>query len=76
MASVQRSYRSGRTSVDIATTSAGGRAMASIRSRIHPKYKTKCRGADWAERDRSLVLRDDITFWLSPDAIAEWDATP
>ena len=50
--------------------------MASIRSRIHPKYKTKCRGADWAERDRSLVLRDDITFWLSPDAIAEWDATP
>ncbi len=41
-------------------------------SRVHPKYKTKYRVANWASYDRALVLRGDITVWLSPEAIAAW----
>jgi hypothetical protein len=39
-----------------------------MESRVHPKYKTKCRVNNWAEYDRSLVQRGDITLWISKEA--------
>jgi IS5 family transposase len=44
-----------------------------MKSRVHPKYKTKYRVGNWAEYDRALVQRGDITIWLSPEAIATWE---
>jgi IS5 family transposase len=43
-----------------------------MRSRVHPKYKTKYHVTNWASYDRALVRRGDITLWLSPEAIAAW----
>ena len=48
--------------------------MPSKRSRIHPKYKTKYRVGNWPEYDRSLVQRGNLTLWLSPAAISDWNA--
>ena len=44
-----------------------------MKSRVHPKYKTKYRVKNWASSDRTLVRRGDITIWLSPAAIAAWE---
>ena len=44
-----------------------------MNSRVHPKYKTKYRVNNWATYDRALVERGDITIWLSPGAIADWE---
>ena len=41
---------------------------------MHPKYKTTYRVGNWAEYDRALVRRGDVTLWLAPDAIARWEA--
>jgi hypothetical protein len=46
--------------------------MSSKRSRVHPKYKTKCRVTNWPEYDRGLVRRGDLTLWISPEAITTW----
>ncbi len=43
-----------------------------MKSRVHPKYKTKYRVTNWAEYDRALVRRGDITLWISEDAIEGW----
>jgi len=43
-----------------------------MNSRVHPKYKTKYRVADWPEYDRGLVQRGNVTIWLSPEAVAGW----
>ena len=43
-----------------------------MKSRVHPKYKTKYRVNNWAEYDRALVQRGDITLWISEDAIVSW----
>jgi len=43
-----------------------------MNSRVHPKYKTKYGVANWAEYDRALVRRGDITLWISDDAISSW----
>lgn len=43
-----------------------------MKSRVHPKYKTKYRVKNWAAYDSALVRRGDITIWLSPEAIAAW----
>ncbi len=43
-----------------------------MKSRVHPKYKTKYRVKNWASYDRALVRRGDVTVWLSPEAIATW----
>ena len=43
-----------------------------MRSRVHPKYKTKYRVGNWPAYDRALVERGDITLWLSHDAIESW----
>ena len=45
-----------------------------MKSRVHPKYKTKYRMANWPEYDRALVQRGDVTLWLTPDAISTWAA--
>ncbi len=47
-----------------------------MNSRVHPKYKTKYRVANWSEYERGLIQRGDVTVWLSPDAIASWKAAP
>ena len=43
-----------------------------MRSRVHPKYKTKYHVRNWASYEQALVQRGDVTVWLSPDAIAAW----
>jgi IS5 family transposase len=47
-----------------------------MKSRVHPKYKTKYRVSNWADYDRALVRRGDITLWISQDAIASWKPAP
>ena len=47
-----------------------------MNSRIHPKYKTKYRASNWAEYDRALVRRGDITLWISEKALAAWKPKP
>ena len=37
-------------------------------------YPTTYRVGNWAEYDRALVRRGDVTLWLTPDAIATWAA--
>ena len=44
-----------------------------MKSRVHPKYKTKYHVGNWPAYDRALVKRGDITVWLAPDAIATWE---
>jgi len=48
----------------------------SMKSRVHPKYKTKYRVSNWADYDRALVQRGGITPWISRDAIASWKPAP
>ena len=45
-----------------------------MKSRVHPKYKTKYHVGNWPAYERALVQRGDITVWLAPDAIATWEA--
>jgi len=47
-----------------------------MKSRVHPKYKTKYHISNWAEYDRALVRRGDITLWISEDAIESWKPAP
>ena len=41
---------------------------------MHPRYKTKYRVGNWLAYDRALVQRGDVTLWLTPEAIATWEA--
>ena len=43
-----------------------------MKSRVHPKYKTKYRVRNWASCERALIGRGNITIWLSRAAIAAW----
>ncbi len=47
-----------------------------MKSRVHPKYKTKYRVGNWADYDQALVQRGDITLWISADASDTWSPTP
>ena len=47
-----------------------------MKSRVHPKYKTKYRVRNWATYERALVQRGDVTLWLSAAAIAAWRPAP
>jgi hypothetical protein len=38
----------------------------------HPKYKTAYRVRNWAEYEKALRDRGDITLWISQDAIDAW----
>jgi hypothetical protein len=48
----------------------------SMKSRVHPKYKTKYRVGNWRAYERSLVRRGDVTLWLSADATDAWRPSP
>lgn len=50
--------------------------MSSKRSRVHPPYKTKYRVTNGASYDKALVDRGSLRLWISPDAIAHWNARP
>jgi hypothetical protein len=43
-----------------------------MKSRVHPKYKTKYHVGNWAQYDRVLVQRGDVTVWVSADAMDAW----
>ena len=45
-----------------------------MKSRVHPKYTTKYCVGNWPAYDRALVQRGDVTLWLTPEAIAKWEA--
>jgi len=47
-----------------------------MRSRVHPKYKTKYRVSNWSKYDRALVQRGDVTLWISENAVASWRPAP
>lgn len=49
--------------------------MGTKKSKVHPKFKTKYRVRNWAEYDRALVRRGDLTIWLSEDALDSWTPT-
>jgi hypothetical protein len=44
------------------------------RAHRHPKYKTAYHVKNWAEYDKALRDRGDITLWISQDAIDAWTA--
>ena len=43
-----------------------------MKSKVHPKFKTKYRVGNWSDYDQSLVKRGDITLWISSEAINSW----
>ena len=45
-----------------------------MKSKVHPKCKTKYHVGNWPAYDRALVRRGDVTLWLAPEAIATWEA--
>ena len=47
-----------------------------MKSRVHPKYKTKYRVGNWAEYDRALAQRGEITLWISTEAMDAWRPAP
>ena len=47
-----------------------------MKSRVHPKYKTKYRVGNWRAYERALVQRGDVTLWLSADAREGWRPSP
>ena len=55
-----------------AGTGAGTRLLG-MKSKVHPRYKTKYWVANWSSYDRALVRRGDVTLWLAPEAIAAWE---
>jgi IS5 family transposase len=50
--------------------------LSTKRSRVHPPYKTKYRVTNWPSYNQALVDRGDLRLWISPDAIANWNAKP
>ena len=47
-----------------------------MRSKVHPKYKTKYRVGNWSAYEQALVQRGDVTLWLSADATDVWRPSP
>ena len=43
-----------------------------MRSKVHPKYRTEYRAGNRSDHDRALVLRGEITVWISDSAIRSW----
>jgi hypothetical protein len=50
--------------------------MPTKRSRVHPSYKTKYRVTNWASYNKALIGRGNLRLWISPDAVANWNAKP
>ena len=40
-----------------------------VKSKVHPKYKTKYHVGNWPEYEQALVRRGDVTLWLSAEAM-------
>ena len=47
-----------------------------MKSRVHPKYKTKYRVGNWRTYERALVQRGDVTLWLSAETRDAWRPSP
>jgi Transposase DDE domain len=45
-------------------------------SRRHKILKTKYKVKNWGEYDRALQKRGSLTLWVTPEAIAAWQAPP
>ena len=43
-----------------------------MKSKVHPRYKTKYHVANRAAYNQALVRRGDVTVWVSSEAIAAW----
>ncbi len=55
----------------------GSETMASVKtSKVTPKYKRKYRVRNWADYERGLRDRGDVTVWLSDEAIEAWTPPP
>jgi hypothetical protein len=52
------------------------RDVFGMKSRVHPKYKSKYRVSNWSKYDRALLQRGDVTLWISENAVASWRPTP
>ena len=46
-----------------------------MKSKVHPKFKTKYRVGNWSDYDQSLVKRGDLKLWISEEAIDAWIPT-
>ncbi len=47
-----------------------------VKSKVHPKYKTRYHVGNWPKYERALVRRGDVTLWLSADARDAWRPAP
>ena len=47
-----------------------------VKSRVHPKNKTRYHVGNWPAYERALVRRGDVTLWLSADAMDGWKPAP
>jgi len=47
-----------------------------MRSRVHPKQKTRYCVGNWRAYERALVQRGNVTLWLSADARDAWRPSP
>jgi len=47
-----------------------------VKSKVHPKYKTKYHVGNWPEYEQALVRRGDVTLWLSAEAMDAWRPAP
>ena len=45
-------------------------------ARYHQFPKARYRVSNWGEYDRSLQERGSLTVWVTPEAIAAWQAPP
>src|SRR3954468_21517553 len=45
-------------------------------ARRHPFPKARYRVSNWGEYDRALQERGSLTVWVTPEAIAAWQAPP
>src|SRR3954468_23338071 len=45
-------------------------------ARRHPFPKARYRVSNWGEYDRALQTRGSLTVWVTPEAIAAWQAPP
>ena len=43
-----------------------------VKSKVHPKYKTKYHVGNWPEYEPALVRRGDVTLWRSAEAMDAW----
>ena len=64
-----------RRRFDVALVRGNGRPRhdLDVKSRVHPKYKTKYHVGNWPDHDCAPMKLGDVTVWRTPAAIAEWE---